>query len=66
MARRLFSTGLVGTAPAAGGRLLLLVVVLTGAAERGPLVPWFVALLLPALAAFGGMLVVSLFLRRAG
>jgi mercuric ion transport protein len=65
MARKLFVTGLIGTAVAAMGCLVLLVVVLTGLAARAPLMAWLDALLLPALAVFGGMLVISLFLRRS-
>lgn len=66
MARKLFVTGLVGTAAAAACCLLLLVLMLTQASVKAPLMPWVDALLLPALAIFGGMLVISLFLRRSG
>lgn len=65
MARKLFVTGLIGTAVAAVCCLLLLVVVLTGVASKAPLMAWIDALLLPALGVFGGMLVISLFLRRS-
>ena len=65
MARKLFMTGLIGTAVAAGCCLLLLVVVLTGMASGAPLLSWIDALLMPSLAVFGGILVISLFLRRS-
>lgn len=64
MAKKLFVTGLVGTALTALCCLLALIVVLSGIRAAPDLAGWLELLLLPSLGVFGAMLVISLFLRR--
>lgn len=64
MAKKLFVTGLVGTVVTVAICVLVLVVVVLDAVAKAQVYYWVEGMLLPALALFGGMLVVSLFLRR--
>ena len=62
--KKLFVTGLVGTVVTVAVCVLVLVVVLLGGVAKTQVFFWLESTLLPALAIFGGILVVSLFLRR--
>lgn len=64
MVKKIFVTGLVGTVVTAAICVLVMVVVLLDVVDRTQVFYWIEGSLLPALGIFGGMLVISLFLRR--